>query len=83
MPAYDVAIVYQGLGDTLRALEWLDTAYQEHSGFVAWDPRFASLKNEPAFRDPVRRMALPEHRSDPAKPPQGLTALDTPISMSI
>jgi hypothetical protein len=53
VPAYDVAVVYEGLGERQRALEWLDTAAREHSGFVihaAWDPRFASLKNEPAFR---------------------------------
>jgi hypothetical protein len=57
--------VYEGLGERQRALEWLDTAAQEHSGFVmhaAWDPRFASFKNEPAFRELLRRMSLPEHR---------------------
>jgi hypothetical protein len=44
---------------------WLETAAREHSGFiihVAWDPRFASFKNEPAFRELLRRMSLPEHQ---------------------
>jgi serine/threonine protein kinase/TolB-like protein/Flp pilus assembly protein TadD len=66
VPAYDVAVVYEGLGDRPRALEWLERAHREHSGFiihVAWDPRLRSLSREPAFRDLLRRMAVPEHQA--------------------
>ena len=64
VPAYDVAVVYDGLGDRPHTLEWLERAYREHSGFiihVAWDPRLRTLSREPAFRDLLRRMAVPEH----------------------
>jgi hypothetical protein len=66
VPAYDVAVVYDGLGDRPRTLEWLERAHREHSGFIihaAWDPRLRSLSSEPAFRDLLRRMAVPEHKA--------------------
>jgi hypothetical protein len=47
--AYDFGLIYEGLGDTGRALDWFDKAHQEHSGFLVYaylDPRLKSLRSE-------------------------------------
>jgi len=49
---YHVAAAYAGLGDKVRALEWLWTAYDGRSGWLAWlhvDPKFDLLRGEPQF----------------------------------
>jgi TolB-like protein/DNA-binding winged helix-turn-helix (wHTH) protein/tetratricopeptide (TPR) repeat protein len=49
---YHVASAYAGLGDRARALEWLQTAYAERSGWLTWlnvDPKFDALRREPQF----------------------------------
>ena len=64
--AYDFGVIYTGLGDTSRALEWFDKAYEEHSGFLVYaylDPRLQPLRSEPPFRDLLRRMGLPNRRA--------------------
>jgi adenylate cyclase len=61
--AYDIASIYTGLGDGPRALEWLDKAYQEHSGFmpyVSLDPRFKPLHRDERFQALLHRMGLPK-----------------------
>jgi hypothetical protein len=45
MPPYAVALVHAGLGDTERALEWLERAYTErdvHLIFLVVDPKWES-----------------------------------------
>ena len=52
--AYEFAAIHMGLGDQARALEWLQRAYDEHSGFMVYvhlDPRFKPLRTEARFRD--------------------------------
>ena len=52
--AYEFAAIHMGLGDQTRALEWLQRAYDEHSGFMVYvhlDPRFKPLRTEARFRD--------------------------------
>ncbi len=59
--AYDIATVYQGLGETDVAFRWLEKAYQEHSSFMVYmhlDPRFAPLKGDPRYRSLLRRIGL-------------------------
>jgi hypothetical protein len=59
--AYDIAVVYAGLGETDRAFEWLDKSYLERSAWLAhvkWDERFADLRNDPRFASLVRRIHL-------------------------
>jgi serine/threonine protein kinase/tetratricopeptide (TPR) repeat protein len=59
---YDIALIYVGLGDKAKALEWLATdAYKDHSVRLVWikiDPRLDSLRGEPRFQDLQRRMGL-------------------------
>ena len=53
MPAYAVALVYAGLGDTERALVWLERAYAErdvHLIFLVVDPKWESCASDPRFQ---------------------------------
>jgi DNA-binding winged helix-turn-helix (wHTH) protein len=57
---YDIATVYAGLGDKEEALTWLEKAYEDRSGWLAWwikvDPKFDILHPDPRFRDLLRRV---------------------------
>lgn len=60
--AYDIAVVYAGLGDKERALEWLGKALAERSMFVVhlrWDARLDPLRSDQRFTDLVTRLGIP------------------------
>ncbi len=60
--AYEVALVYMGLGEKDRAMEWLGKSFDEHSSLlihVRQDPRFQPLHADPRFQDLARRLGLP------------------------
>jgi TolB-like protein/Tfp pilus assembly protein PilF len=62
VPSYYFALVYTGLGETDRAFEWLERAYQERSTVLAYlrlDPRLAPLRSDPRYSDLVRRFGFP------------------------
>jgi len=55
-------VVYVGLGENERALEWLERAFQEHSSGMhklKVDPRLDPLRGDARFTDLMRRMGLP------------------------
>jgi tetratricopeptide (TPR) repeat protein len=59
---YDLALVYEGLGDKVQALRLLERAYQTRAeGIISLrlDPRLAGLRSEPTFQELVRRMNFP------------------------
>jgi serine/threonine protein kinase/tetratricopeptide (TPR) repeat protein len=59
---YKVAVVYTGLGEKDRALEWLERAYKERASDMCYlksDPRLAPLNSDPRFQDLLRRMNFP------------------------
>jgi eukaryotic-like serine/threonine-protein kinase len=61
VPAFDVATVYMGLGDKVRAIEWLEKAYEERSTWIIWikiEPHFEALHDQPRFHALLRRMGL-------------------------
>jgi serine/threonine-protein kinase len=61
--AYDIAVIYSGLGDSEQAFSWLEKAYQERSsnlGYLKIDPRFDPLRADPRFKSLLRRMNFPE-----------------------
>lgn len=59
---YEVALIYAGLGEKDRALDWLERAYQAHdNGMISLevDPALDPLRSDPRFQDLVRRMNFP------------------------
>jgi serine/threonine protein kinase/Flp pilus assembly protein TadD len=57
----DIALVHLGLGDRDQAFRYLEEAYTKRSGLndLKVDPRFASLRGDPRFRDLLVRLGLP------------------------
>ena len=62
-PAVAMAIVHVGLRENDRALDWLDKAYEERAIRLAYlrrEPVWDPLRQEPRFKDLLRRIPLPE-----------------------
>jgi len=60
--AYDFAAIHAGLGETDRALGWLDKSLTRHDPetmILPADPRLDSLRGDPRFHALLRRMGLP------------------------
>jgi TolB-like protein/DNA-binding winged helix-turn-helix (wHTH) protein/Flp pilus assembly protein TadD len=56
------ALIYTGLGERERAMEWLEKAYERRDmGLIMLrpDPRFDPLRNDPRYQSLIRRMKLP------------------------
>lgn len=63
-PPLLIAYVYEGLGRTADALDWLERAMDERDGWLVYlntFPRFESLRSEARFKDILRRLQLPEN----------------------
>ncbi|HEY6987990.1 MAG TPA: tetratricopeptide repeat protein [Bryobacteraceae bacterium] len=59
--AFQVAVVYAGLSDYDRALDWLEraaTTHQMHVPFMAVEPRFEPLRSSQRFRALLARVGL-------------------------
>jgi serine/threonine protein kinase/tetratricopeptide (TPR) repeat protein len=59
---YLFAGIHVGLGENDRALECLEKSYEEHSHWLIYlhiDPSMDGLRNNPSFRDLLRRVGLP------------------------
>jgi CO dehydrogenase nickel-insertion accessory protein CooC1 len=57
----DFAVLYAGLGDKQRALEYLEKGTEERVGWlinVNVDPRFKGLHTEARYTDLTRRLGL-------------------------
>jgi serine/threonine-protein kinase len=57
-----IAVVYLGLGEHDKALEWLEKAYDVHDawlGYIGVDPIFDPLRSDPRFRRLLERVGLP------------------------
>jgi tetratricopeptide (TPR) repeat protein len=57
----DIAGVYAALGEKAQALDWLDRAFEEKSGYVAsvgTDFVFESIWTEPRFKELQKKMGL-------------------------
>jgi TolB-like protein/DNA-binding winged helix-turn-helix (wHTH) protein/Tfp pilus assembly protein PilF len=59
--AFNFAVIYGGLGETERTLEWLEKADQERSpslNLLNFSPAFRKLQGHPRFTELVRRAGL-------------------------
>jgi TolB-like protein/Tfp pilus assembly protein PilF len=60
-PTY-FGMLFAGLGDKDKALEWLEKAYEERADGLTWlnvEPMLDDLRSEAKFQDLVRRIGLP------------------------
>ncbi|MBA2702443.1 MAG: protein kinase [Blastocatellia bacterium] len=58
-----IAAVYVGLGDKDKGFEWLEKDFQARNGKLAeiqWQMQFEPLRDDPRFKDLIRRLGLPE-----------------------
>lgn len=56
---YSLALVYSGLNDRARALDWLRKGLDQRAGRMVrlqFDPRFSNLRSEPEFERILRRI---------------------------
>ena len=61
VPAFNIAIAYEGLGDKDEAIRWLEKAYNERFWgmiLLKTDPRWDSLRSDPRFQDLMRRVGF-------------------------
>jgi TolB-like protein/DNA-binding winged helix-turn-helix (wHTH) protein/Flp pilus assembly protein TadD len=65
---FNLAVVYGGLGDNERTLEWLEKAYNERSpslSLLRLSPAFDGVRSDPRFNALVQRVGLPPISSNP------------------
>ncbi|MBA3770015.1 MAG: tetratricopeptide repeat protein [Blastocatellia bacterium] len=58
-----VGAVYAGLGDKDKAFEWLEKDFQSRNGdlaYIRWEIPYESLRDDPRYKDLLKRMGLPE-----------------------
>ena len=59
----DIAAVYAGLGEKDKAFEWLERDFQVQNDRlpnIRWELQFESLRDDPRFKEMLKRMNLPE-----------------------
>lgn len=57
--AYDIAVIYAGLGETEQAFTWLYKAIEQRPFWLCWlklDPRLDGLRADPRFHNLLRRV---------------------------
>ena len=58
---YDFAVIFAGLGEKDKALEWLQKSYEDRSAYLVYlnvEPIWDSLRSDPRFTDLLQRMRL-------------------------
>ncbi len=59
VPPYNIALIYNGLGDRHEALAWLERGFAERDPrmvFLKVEPKWNNLREEPRFIDLMKRM---------------------------
>ena len=60
--AFEIALIHFGLRRNDEGFDWLDRAYRERADLLVYlkvDPRLDPVRDDPRFRDLVRRVGLP------------------------
>jgi len=58
-----LAEIYTALGEKDKAFRWLEAGFEQRQSWMPWiwrNPNFTPLRDDPRFRDLLRRMNLPE-----------------------
>ena len=61
VPPYRIAFIYNALGMTDKALEWLEKGYEQRDPqmtFLNIEPKWSNLRNEPRFVELRKRMGF-------------------------
>jgi TolB-like protein/Tfp pilus assembly protein PilF len=61
VPSYWIGLVYVGMSDQERALEWLERAFEERSSWLAFanvEPRFDALRHNPNFLTLLKKIGF-------------------------
>lgn len=59
--AYNIALIYNGLGQKTEAYDWLEKAFQQRDQrlvFLKVETKWNNLRNEAQFQDMLRRVNL-------------------------
>ena len=59
VPPYNIALIYNGLGENDKALDWLERDYQDRDPkmtFLKVEPKWNNLRNEPRFIALMKKM---------------------------
>jgi TolB-like protein len=76
VPSYPSAVVHVGLGDTDKAFDWLEKAYQERGSFPAYLNVYVGLdpvRDDPRFDDLLRRIGLKPDAQPKSTKDQGVS----------
>jgi Flp pilus assembly protein TadD len=60
---YNIAMVYNGLGEREETLEWLERGFEQREPrmvFLRGEPKWDNLRDDPRFQDLLRRIGLPQ-----------------------
>ena len=66
LPSWQIATLYCRAEKKAEALEWLEKAYEEHDSnmpYISVDPLFDFLRDEPRFKELLKKMGLPVLKS--------------------
>ena len=61
--AWAIAVIYIGMGEKDRAMEWLEKAYQDRNASLVWlkvNPEFDPIRSDARFKDLLARLNLAE-----------------------
>jgi len=59
--SYIISLIYVGIEETERAVEWLQSAYEERPGWLVYmnvEPMFDTLRSNPRFAQLSSRIGL-------------------------
>jgi len=59
--AYNIALIYNGLGERDKAFEWLERGFQQRDQrmvFLKVEPKWNNLRDDPRFQDLMRRVGF-------------------------